>query len=395
MTAQLSPTADLATGAVPDVIAPAPARRDNAVPVVSVPSSSPAQQKAEPAGPHRRRRLIALIAATTVAATVGLQHHTLLAALGHLGRLPAGWLALAVAAEVVSFLALAELARCLLASGGVRLGRGNVVALTWASSAVSSSLPAGTVISAAYTYRQLTRRGATAGLASWVLLASGVLSGSALISLAVLGAQLHSVAGGCALVIAGASAGLIVASCSGAATLAWLSARPSRLDALAGMLTRGRSLLTRTLRRTAVSPRRGQTEQPRTFSQPIVLGPARWCTAMVMAALNWVADGTALALCLIAAGVVLPVRAIVLAYALSQLAVVLPLLPGAIGIAEGSMVVALVAAGARPQDALVATLAYRLVSFWLQLPVGWVAWATLRRGRDQVSPGQDGALVAV
>ena len=116
---------------------------------------------------------------------------------------------------------------------------------------------------------------------------------------------------------------------------------------------------------------------------------------MVMAALNWVADGTALALCLIAAGVVLPVRAIVLAYALSQLAVVLPLLPGAIGIAEGSMVVALVAAGARPQDALVATLAYRLVSFWLQLPVGWVAWATLRRGRDQVSPGQDGALVAV
>ena len=36
-------------------------------------------------------------------------------------------------------------------------------------------------------------------------------------------------------------------------------------------------------------------------------------------------------------------------------------------------------AGVAPQDALVATLAYRLVSFWLPIPAGGVAYAAFRR----------------
>ena len=42
------------------------------------------------------------------------------------------------------------------------------------------------------------------------------------------------------------------------------------------------------------------------------------------------------------------------------------------------MIIALVCAGVKPSDALAATVAYRLVTFWLQLPLGWLALATLR-----------------
>src|ERR1700722_12004383 len=54
-------------------------------PNLSVSSSPPTHQMAELARPHRRGRLFALIAALTVAATIGLQRHTLLGALGHVG----------------------------------------------------------------------------------------------------------------------------------------------------------------------------------------------------------------------------------------------------------------------------------------------------------------------
>ena len=39
----------------------------------------------------------------------------------------------------------------------------------------------------------------------------------------------------------------------------------------------------------------------------------------------------------------------------------------------------LVAAGLNGQDALVATLAYRLVSFWLPMPGGGIAYLLFRR----------------
>jgi uncharacterized membrane protein YbhN (UPF0104 family) len=40
---------------------------------------------------------------------------------------------------------------------------------------------------------------------------------------------------------------------------------------------------------------------------------------------------------------------------------------------------ALICAGVRAPDALAATLAYRLVTYWLQLLPGGIAWLTLRR----------------
>jgi hypothetical protein len=302
------------------------------------------------------------------------------------------WFAVAMTAEVVSYLAAAELERHLLASGGVRLRRRSLIAVTWASDAVGASFPAGAAVSVAYTYRQLTRRGATSGLAGWVLVATAVLSGSVLVSLALLGAQIRGAAAPCVLLAAAVTVGFLSLACSGVLALAWAGARPSRLDAVARHLIRARTAM-RKLVRTAAS--RSEATQPGwPHLQPIMLGRAQWAGGVALAIVNWSADGAALAFCLVAVGVAVPLHGFLLAYALSQLAATLPLLPGAIGVAEGSMVIALVCAGVKPGDALAATFAYRLVSFWLQLPAGWLAWASLRRRRDVPSPTETGDLVA-
>ena len=57
----------------------------------------------------------------------------------------------------------------------------------------------------------------------------------------------------------------------------------------------------------------------------------------------------------------------------------LPLVPGGLGIVEGSLAVVLAAYGAGRVGAVSAALAFRLVSFWLALAVGWVTAAVLAR----------------
>jgi hypothetical protein len=58
----------------------------------------------------------------------------------------------------------------------------------------------------------------------------------------------------------------------------------------------------------------------------------------------------------------------------------IPLTPGGLGFVETGLTGLLVLAGVGGQQAIVATLAYRLISFWLPLPLGGVA-ALLHRHR--------------
>ena len=56
-----------------------------------------------------------------------------------------------------------------------------------------------------------------------------------------------------------------------------------------------------------------------------------------------------------------------------------PITPGGVGFVEAGLVATLSLAGVPPRDAVVATFAYRLVSFWLPIPAGAVAYVLFRR----------------
>jgi uncharacterized membrane protein YbhN (UPF0104 family) len=70
---------------------------------------------------------------------------------------------------------------------------------------------------------------------------------------------------------------------------------------------------------------------------------------------------------------------VLLAYAAAALLALIPLTPGGLGFVEAGLTGLLVVAGVDAGAAAAATLAYRLVSFWLPLPVGLAAYWLGRR----------------
>jgi uncharacterized protein (TIRG00374 family) len=70
---------------------------------------------------------------------------------------------------------------------------------------------------------------------------------------------------------------------------------------------------------------------------------------------------------------------VVLAYVAAALLSLVPFTPGGLGFVEAGLVATLTLAGVSPSHALVATLVYRLVAFWLPIPLGGAAYALFRR----------------
>ena len=68
-----------------------------------------------------------------------------------------------------------------------------------------------------------------------------------------------------------------------------------------------------------------------------------------------------------------------LAFFAAQLLGTLPLTPGGLGFVEAGLTGTLALAGVGASKAVLATLAYRLVSFWLPIPAGGVAALVHRR----------------
>jgi uncharacterized membrane protein YbhN (UPF0104 family) len=270
------------------------------------------------------------------------------------------WVVVALGAEVVSYLAFASLQRRLLAAGHIRIPMLPMTGISLASNAIQSSLPGGIVFYAAYIFRQYRRFGADEVLSGWTLIAVNAVSFICLSALATV-----------ILGIVAVAALLVVA---------WV-ARARLLPHLA--------------RAVRLSQRLTHHPSPGTDSALVVEGwlarvgsvsPGRtdWAWATAMSLGNWVADCGCLTLSFLAVGAGVPWRGLLLAYGAGQLATILPITPGGLGVVEGSLTVALVTFGGAQDSTVAAVLLYRLISFWLLLPVGWGSWGALALvGRDR------------
>ena len=105
---------------------------------------------------------------------------------------------------------------------------------------------------------------------------------------------------------------------------------------------------------------------------------ARWQRALLAAVGNWLLDYFALVAALMAVGVRPRLSLVLLAYGASALLAMIPLTPGGLGFVEAGLTAMLVLSGVPSADALLATLAYRIVSYWLPIPAGLVAQLLFR-----------------
>jgi uncharacterized protein (TIRG00374 family) len=104
-----------------------------------------------------------------------------------------------------------------------------------------------------------------------------------------------------------------------------------------------------------------------------------WRSALLAAVGNTVFDYLALLCALRAVGASPRPSLVVLAYAAAELAAQIPFTPGGLGFVEAGLVGTLTLAGTPASAAVTATLLYRLVSYWLPIPAGGVAYLLFRR----------------
>jgi uncharacterized protein (TIRG00374 family) len=106
--------------------------------------------------------------------------------------------------------------------------------------------------------------------------------------------------------------------------------------------------------------------------------PPRLVAAIAWGAANWLLDATVLWVVLAALGHTVDPLVLFIAYAVANVLGLLPITPGGVGVVEGVLGSSLVAAGVPAHLALVGVLAWRLVNYWLPIPVGGLMWLTLR-----------------
>jgi putative heme transporter len=363
---------------------PAPRRRTVPRPVRRRRPGNPASASAPEVRTARRVARTAVAAAGLAAvAAAGVAERTAVAAsfavLGHLHWL---WIPAAIILESASMAAFAIMLRRLLAVGAASIGIRPMLATAYAANALSVSVPlAGPELATAFTFRRFTRQGADAPLAGWSLLVGGVVS-TAVGVLVVGGGGLAS-GNGLATVAAVPGAVLALAALVGVVAATRRPRLRSALERPAAWTLRQGSRL---LRRSAGDPRQTIRAWAARLGS-LQLPPSGWMTVIGLALANWLADAAVLAVSIHAAGAAVPWHDLLLVYGSGIAAQSLNITPGGLGVAEGTLGLALVAAGLRASQALAAVLLYRLASFWLVAFAGWLVLLWLRRHRGRRDDG--------
>jgi hypothetical protein len=96
------------------------------------------------------------------------------------------------------------------------------------------------------------------------------------------------------------------------------------------------------------------------------------------AAANWLLDAASLWVFLAAFGHLSTPYGLLVAYGLANVMAVLPITPGGLGVVEGVLVPTLIGFGSPRGIAILGVITYRLVNFWLPIPVGGLAYLSLR-----------------
>jgi uncharacterized protein (TIRG00374 family) len=298
-------------------------------------------------------------------------------------RINLGWLVTGTALQAGSLLCYALLTRTLLF--GTKLGVFTLARITLATTATSHLIPAGAVGSAGLGYQLLTAKGVAAADAGFAL-ATGAIGSAVVLNAMLLPALVVSIP------LAGLHPIYVVIALVG--LLALLGAY-----ALLYLLTRGEEYAVRIVRVVGKRvPRVGADHLERIVRQigeslaQLAADRTVLRRAVLWAALNWLLDAASLWSFIAALGHrVNPVELFV-AYGIAYVLAVIPLTPAGLGVIEVTAATLLLSFGVPRTFATLGVLGWRLVNFWLPIPLGVVAYLSLELPRGSDRHGRRHAL---
>lgn len=323
------------------------------------------------AGWRRIRRIGALLAVAFVVQFLVLpQLADAREALDMLGGVRAGWLVAGVVLEAAAIASYAQLTRTLLPAGS-RPPFKRLLAITLSTLGLSHVVPGGSAVGSSLGYRLLGNEGVRGTDAAFAIATQGV--GSAIVlnillwvglvvsipsrgfdplygTAALLGALLLGAVGGAVALLTKGEDRVAAAVCRVADHLPLLHG-PEVAAVLRRVATRLRELA----------------------ADPHLLARATgWAT------LNWILDAAALWVFLAAFGYHAGLDGLVISYGLANVVAALPITPGGLGVVEGMLTATLVGFGSPRDLAILGVVSYRLVNFWLPIPLGAVSYLSLR-----------------
>jgi uncharacterized protein (TIRG00374 family) len=333
-----------------------------------VPTSTAAERLRRVPAPVRRAvwsRLIFLTISLIALYLLWPRLMSVFSAWPELLTIDAGWFAMMFLAEGASFACMWGLQRIAL-----RTPRWFAVATSQlAGNALSRVVPGGAAAGAALQFRMLSQAGVPTATAGSGLTATSLIGTATLLFLPVLAVP-------AALAGRPVPSGLAQAALLGGLMFVLLIGVGAVLLTTDGPLR----AVGRAIQVTEHAVRRGRprhTELPDRLVRERdeirrALGSS-WWKAVMFAAGNWLFDYLALLAALTAVGSTPRPTLVLLAYVGAMLLSFIPITPGGLGFVEAGLTGLLALAGVSASDAVLATLAYRLVSFWLPLPAGLVA----------------------
>jgi uncharacterized protein (TIRG00374 family) len=286
------------------------------------------------------------------------------------------WVAVALLFEAMSYLSLWEVWRIgLRASSWFAVGTSQLV-----GSAAGSLIPGGGATASAFSYKLLIQSGVDARTIPAGMTASYIATTSAIFAFPVL--AVPAIIGGVA-----APHGLLQTAYLGVIAFVFVAgAGTAALFWNAPLRAVGRAIRW-AVSRTRLGPKTADLPD-RLLHQRDTVRDAfgdRWLFGVTAAVGKAGFDYLALICCLAALNQRPNPSLVLLAYAGGALLGFIPLTPGGLGFVETGLTGLLVLAGVGAQAAVVAVLAYRLISFWLPLPCGGVAMLLHRRRYGRVT----------
>jgi uncharacterized protein (TIRG00374 family) len=281
-----------------------------------------------------------------------------------------GWLGAMAALQAAALACLWVLQR--LAVAGARWQP--TIASQLAGNALAKIAPGGGAVGSALQYRMLVATGVPGGRVVAGLTAANLLVFAVVLALPVL--SIPAILGG------GVRRDLLNAALVGAGTFVVLFAAGvvlvttdrARL-AVGRIVQRARNLVRRRAEPLHHLPERLLAERDRIVD---TLGP-RWKRALAAALGRWAFDFGSLLAVLKALDELPRPGLALLAFCAAQVLAQIPVTPGGLGFVEAGLTASLTLVGVPPGDAVIATFAYRLFSYWLQLPLGLVGLALQHR----------------